>query len=84
MYKNRVENDGKLFEIRALLSCKRGNATENGAKKFKIYVILNFPTLAHLPDGQSCEFLASIDMIYFFGILMTWGFQKWHGNRSSK
>ena len=46
MYKNRVENDGKLFEIPALLSCKRGNATENGAKKFKIYVILNFPTLA--------------------------------------
>ena len=33
-------------------------------------------THTHLPDGQSCEFLASIDMIYFFGILMTWRFQK--------
>ena len=26
MYKNRVENDRKSFEIPALLSCKRGNS----------------------------------------------------------
>ena len=40
--KNRVKNDRKLFEISALLSCKRGNSSENGLGKFKIYVILNF------------------------------------------
>ena len=48
MYKNRVENDIKFFEIPALLSCEWGNSAENGAGKFKIYVFLYFPTLDFL------------------------------------
>ena len=39
MYKNRVENDRIFFEIPALLSCERGNPAENGAGKFKIYML---------------------------------------------
>ena len=38
----------KMFEIPALLTCERGNSAEIGAKKFKIYVILNIPTLHFL------------------------------------
>ena len=45
MYKDRVENDRKTFEIPALLSCERGNSAENRVGKFKKYVIFNFPTL---------------------------------------
>ena len=53
MYKNRVGNDRKIFEIPALLSCERGNLAENRPGKFKIYtmyvnVILNFPTMVFL------------------------------------
>ena len=50
MYKNRVENDIKQFEIPTLLSCERGNSAENRVGKFKIYtnVILNFPTMDFL------------------------------------
>ena len=40
MYKNRVENDIKFFEIPTLLSCERENAAENEARKFKIYSML--------------------------------------------
>ena len=39
--KDRVEND-------ILLTCKQGNSAENGAGKFKIYVILNFSALDFL------------------------------------
>ena len=39
MYKNRVENDRKMFEIPTLLSCKRGNSAENEAGKFKEYML---------------------------------------------
>ena len=37
--KNRVENNRNFFEIPALLSCERGNPAENGAGKFKIYML---------------------------------------------
>ena len=36
MYKNRVENDRKNFEIPALSFLEPGNPAENGAGKFKI------------------------------------------------
>ena len=39
MYKNRVKNDRNFFEIPTLLSCERGNPAENGAGKFKIYML---------------------------------------------
>ena len=50
MYKNRLENNIKIFEIPALLSCERGNSAENraGKSKIHIYVILNFATLDFL------------------------------------
>ena len=57
MYKNRVKNDRKCFEIPALLSCKRGNLAENGSGKFKIYIILNLPTLDfHIRKIKEQEF----------------------------
>ena len=37
-----------FFEIPTLLSYKWGNPAENGARKFNIYVILNFPALDFL------------------------------------
>ena len=41
IYKDRVENDGNIFEIPALLSCKWGNSAENGVWKIqKIYVCM--------------------------------------------
>ena len=48
MFKDRVENDRKFFEMPTHLSCEQGNSSEKGAGKFKIYVILNFPTLDFL------------------------------------
>ena len=33
MYKNRVENNRKNFEIPTLLSCKQGNSAENGERE---------------------------------------------------
>ena len=39
MYKNRVQNDSKVFEIPALLSCEQGKSAENSAGKFKIYTL---------------------------------------------
>ena len=47
MYKNRVENGRKIYDIPTLLSCEQGNSAENEVGKLKIYryVILNFPTL---------------------------------------
>ena len=38
MYKNRVKNDRKYFEIPTLSSCERGNPAENGAGKIKSYI----------------------------------------------
>ena len=38
MYKNRVNNDRKCFEIPALLSGEWGNLAGNGAGKFKKYM----------------------------------------------
>ena len=32
-------------------------------------------SVSHLPEGYSCQFLSTIDMIYFFRILMKWGFR---------
>ena len=34
-----------FLKIPTLLSCEQGNSTENVARKFKIYVILNFQSL---------------------------------------
>ena len=42
MYKNRVENDRKNFEIPTLLFCKRGNSVENGVGKFKMVCYFEF------------------------------------------
>ena len=39
MYKNRVENNRKILKIIALLYWERGNSAENGAGKFKIYML---------------------------------------------
>ena len=44
----RVESDKKNIEIPTLLSCDWGNSAENGAGKFKLYVILNFSSLDFL------------------------------------
>ena len=40
MYKNRVENDRKKFEIPALLFCEWGNSAENETGKIQnIYML---------------------------------------------
>ena len=52
LYKIRVKNDRKIFEI----PTQRGNSAENGAGKFKIYTyvilnyILNFPASKNFPS----------------------------------
>ena len=40
MYKNRIENDIRFFEIPTHFSNKRGHAAQHGAAKFKVYVAL--------------------------------------------
>ena len=70
MYKNRVENNIKKFEIPALLFWKRGNSAENREGKLKNNnVILNFPALDfHVPKIKEREFqkIVSFSLPYLY------------------
>ena len=71
MYENRVEKDKKIFEIPALLSCKRENSAENGVGKFKIctYVILNFHTQDFLARNMK-EWEFQKNILSFFTLFL--------------
>ena len=62
MYENREKNDRKVFEIPALLSCKRGNPE---LKIQNNIYILDFPTPFSAEFPRSQDKIAGISRIFY-------------------